>query len=66
MKISKHFLMLAVAIVGGLGAVITSALADGDELVILCYRDRTIQVPSYLVPRYVLKGAVAGSCPVSQ
>ena len=66
MKSSKHLLMLAVAIVGGLGAAITSAVAAGDDLVLLCYRQRTIQVPSYLVARYVFKGASAGACVVTQ
>ena len=65
MKISKHLLMLAVAIIGGLGAAVTSAVAAGDDLVILCYRDRTVQVPSYLVARYIFKGATSGACPVT-
>lgn len=66
MKSSKHFLALAIAVVAGLGAVVTSAMAAGDDLQFLCYRNRTIQVPSYLVPRYVFKGASAGPCVVSQ
>lgn len=66
MKSSKHFLVLAIAVVVGLGAVLTSAMAAGDDLQFLCYRNRTIQVPSYLVPRYVFKGATAGACAVTQ
>ena len=65
MKISKHLLLLAVAIVGGLGAAVTTAIA-ADDLQLLCYRNRTIQVPSYLVARYVFKGASAGACIVTQ
>ena len=66
MRTSKHFLMLVVAIVGGLGAAVTSALAQsGDDLQFLCYRNRTIQVPSYLVVRYIFKGATSGKCIVT-
>lgn len=66
MKSFKHFLALAFAIVAGLGAAVTSAMAAGDDLQLLCYRNRTIQVPSYLVSRYVFKGATAGACAVTQ
>lgn len=63
MRIHKNLLMLAVAVVSGLGAAVTSAIAQSnDDLVLICYRGRTIQVPSYLVARYVFKGAASGAC----
>jgi T5SS/PEP-CTERM-associated repeat protein len=35
----------------------------GEQLVILCFRNRTIQVPFYLVNRYTASGATIGPCP---
>ena len=37
----------------------------GDQLVTLCFRNRTIQVPFYLVNRYTANGATIGPCPTS-
>ena len=37
----------------------------GDQLVTLCFRNRTIQVPFYLVSRYTANGATIGPCPTS-
>ena len=34
----------------------------GDELKDVCYQARTIQVPCYLVSRYLDKGATLGKC----
>ena len=65
MKTSKPVLTIVAAIVTSLSAVLTSAIAADDDLVFLCYRSRTIQVPSYLVPRYILKGATTGACLVT-
>lgn len=57
MKSSKSLLLL-IAVVAGLGAAIGSVFAASpDDLVPLCYRNRVIQVPSYLVSRYIFKGA---------
>jgi hypothetical protein len=63
MKTSKKIAIVALAAVLGFGAAVTTALAAGDALVSLCYRNRTIQVPSYLVGTYTAKGAtpIAGS-----
>lgn len=63
MKTSKHVLALAAVVVAGLSVAVTSAIAQGpDELVGICYRGRTIQVPAYLVPRYIAKGADPVPC----
>ena len=65
---SKQLLMLAIAVTGGLGAAVTALAQSGDTLESLCYRGRLIQVPSYLVGRYVLRGATApvnGGCPAT-
>lgn len=65
MKQSKHFFMLSLAIIAGLGGAAASALAQtGDTIRPLCYRNRTINVPSYLVARYLFKGATQGACGV--
>ena len=68
MKISKQSILLALAIIGGMGAAATALAQSGDTLESLCYRGRLIQVPSYLVQRYVLRGASApvdGGCPAT-
>lgn len=33
--------------------------------VVICYRSRTVTVPSYLLTRYIAAGATAGACVVS-
>ncbi len=38
------------------------ASAQGDQLVTLCFRGRTIQVPFYLQARYTANGATVGPC----
>ena len=66
MKTSKRLIMMTLAGVVGLGGAAVTALAQGDSLVTLCFRNRTIQVPSYLVGRYLaVVGTTAGSCVVS-
>ena len=66
MKHSKRFLALSLAIIVGLGGAAATALAQGGDAVItLCYRNRTIKVPSYLSARYVSKGATVGTCPTT-
>ena len=66
MKTIKTIVMMTLAGVVGLGGAAVTALAQGDELVTLCFRNRTIQVPSYLVGRYLaVIGTTAGPCNVS-
>jgi len=36
---------------------------EASDLVYLCFRGRTIQVPKYLTPRYLAAGAQIGPCP---
>ena len=58
--------MMTLAGVVGLGGAAATALAQGDDLVTLCFRNRTIQVPFYLISRYLaVPGTMAGPCPVS-
>jgi len=67
MKTSKRITLIALAILSGLGAASMTALAQGDELVTLCFRNRTVQVPAYLVPRYLaVVGTTQGPCQSTQ
>jgi hypothetical protein len=71
MRKSRRFLMLSLAVILGAGAfgldsILTPpALAQTDTLVTMCFRNRTIQVPFYLRPRYIAGGAMDGPCPAS-
>ena len=63
MKHSKRFFLFSLAIIVGLGGAAATAVAQsGDTILTLCYRARTIKVPSYLLARYVAKGAKNGAC----
>ena len=63
MKTTKRFMMMALAGVVGLGGAAVTALAQGDDLVTLCFRNRTIQVPFYLIGRYLaVPGTTTGPC----
>lgn len=59
-KRNKSFL-LAIAL--GVGLFATDVLAY--NLITICYRTRTIEVPDYLYPRYITAGATDGACPVT-
>ena len=65
MKHSKRLVQLSLAIIVGLGGIAATALAQGDAIVTLCYRNRTIKVPSYLSGRYLARPPTfIGPCPV--
>lgn len=67
MKTSKRIAMMTLAGIVGLGGAAVTALAQGDDLVTLCFRNRTVRVPSYLVSRYLaVPGTTAGPCAVTQ
>jgi hypothetical protein len=60
--------MLAMATAAGLGAFglnSSSHAVSGTDLITLCFRNLTIQVPFYLRFRYYANGAVDGPCPIS-
>ena len=62
MKHIKSFLKYSLAIIVALGGA-TAFAQTGDAVVTLCYRGRTIKVPSYLVARYLAKvGTTTGAC----
>ncbi len=45
------------------GAAVTALAVGGDDLVTLCFRNRTIQVPFYLINRYLaVPGTTTGPC----
>lgn len=66
MRKNKRFAMLLLAVVAGSTAfsLVTPVLGQ-TTLVTMCFRNRTIQVPSYLVPTYQAQGARPGPCDVS-
>ena len=67
MKTTKRFAFMALAGIVGLGGAAVTALAQGDVLVTLCFRNRTVQVPTYLVNRYLsVAGTTTGPCVVTQ
>ena len=55
---------LAAIVIGG-SLIVPSEGQGDDDLIFLCYRGKTIQVPFYLKPRYTAKGAANGPCFVS-
>ena len=58
--------MMALAGVVGLGGAAVTALAQGDDLVTICFRNRTVQVPTYLLNRYLaIAGTMTGPCIVT-
>ena len=66
MHLSRKFLFMALgAIVVAGSLIVPSSQGADDDLVFLCYRGQTIQVPFYLKPRYTAKGAANGPCFVS-
>ena len=62
---SRKFILLALAIAAGAAPLLTTALAQGDTFVTMCYKTRTVQIPFYLRARYMGAGAIDGPCSVS-
>ena len=64
---SRKFLIMSLGAIVVCGSfIVPSSNGQGqDDLVPLCYRGKTIQVPFYLKPRYLTKGALNGPCPTS-
>ena len=59
---------MALAVILGGGSLLVpsaSIAASGDDLVFMCYRGVTIQVPFYLRNRYFARGAMDDACPTS-
>jgi hypothetical protein len=70
MNKAKRSISLALAFVAAASAFSIlaplSAVADPTDLVTICFRNRTIQVPSYLLARYqAIPGTTNGPCPTS-
>jgi ABC-type sugar transport system substrate-binding protein len=66
MNKTARSLMMLLAVVAGIGASsLTSYAVSSTDLVTLCFRGRTIQVPFYLAYKYYAFGAVDGECPTS-
>jgi ABC-type sugar transport system substrate-binding protein len=66
MKKTLRLVLLALAAAAGIGAFQGTVHAVGStEMVTICFRGNTIQVPFYLRFRYLSNGAYAGPCLVS-
>jgi ABC-type sugar transport system substrate-binding protein len=63
---SIRLVLFALAAAAGIGAFQSTTYAVGStELVTICFRGNTIQVPFYLRFRYFSAGAYNGPCVVS-
>ena len=63
---STRLLILLLAVAAGLGAFnMTSQAVGSTDLITICFRAKTIQVPYYLRNRYYAFGAYDGPCLVS-
>ncbi len=62
---SKRILALSMAVVLGAGFFAFQSYGQSTTLVIMCFRDRTVQVPTYLVNTDRAQGADFGACPTS-
>lgn len=66
MNKSIRLLLLGLAAAAGIGAFQTTTYAVGStQLVTICFRGQTIQVPFYLRFRYFSAGGYNGPCVVS-
>ena len=63
---SRQLLIMSLAVIVGCGYFIVPSVAVGpDDLIKMCYRGNTIQLPAYLRTRYIAKGAMDDACPTS-
>ena len=66
MNQSKRSISLLLALLAGVSAITVlapSASADPTDLVTICFRNKTIQVPLYLLPRYQsVPNTTLGAC----
>jgi hypothetical protein len=63
MKKAIRLLLLSVAAAGGISAFQSTSHAVGStELITICFRGNTVQVPFYLRFRYFTAGGYAGPC----
>lgn len=63
MKKCIRLILLALAVVAGVGAFQSTSQAVGStDLVTICFRGNSIQVPFYLRSRYIAAGAYNGPC----
>ena len=66
MNKSIRLLLLSLAAAAGIGAFQSTSYAVGStQLITICFRGNTIQVPFYLRFRYFTSGGYAGPCLVS-
>lgn len=67
MHLSKKLLITSLAMIVGCGSmmIVPAVAASADDLILMCYRGQTIQIPFYLQTRYIAKGAVNGACGAS-
>lgn len=63
MKNGIRLLLLSVAAAAGIGAFQSTSHAVGStQLITICFRGNTVQVPFYLRFRYFTAGGYAGPC----
>lgn len=66
MKNTVRSVLLAIAAAAGIGAFQSTGYAVGStQLITICFRGNTIQVPFYLRFRYFTSGGYSGPCVVS-
>jgi hypothetical protein len=63
MKTTIRLILLSVAVAAGIGTFQSTTYAVGStELITICFRGNTVQVPFYLRFRYFSAGGYAGPC----
>jgi hypothetical protein len=66
MKQTIRLTLLALTAAAGIGVFQTTSYAVGStQLITICFRGNTIQVPFYLRLRYFTSGGYSGPCVVS-